>query len=41
MYANPDKCHLIINVDIALTIKIGEHEKSNNLYQVKWHWVYF
>ena len=34
MYANTDKCNLLINANILLTLEIGEHEISNNLGQV-------
>ena len=33
MKANPEKCHLLINVNRPATIKIGEHTISNSYYE--------
>ena len=30
MKANPEKCHILINVNRPATIKIGEHTISNS-----------
>ena len=33
MKANPEKCHLLMNVNTSVTIIIGEHTISNSYFE--------